>query len=108
MDQGPGRRFYIVDEERLRQLILDFSPDIRRDTERMSDLIRQMVGFEREKAGLDKPGGIIELWPNKKKKHASDPDMIGTGRIAGRSYCAASWLSKTDKLKVSLLPPKRK
>jgi hypothetical protein len=108
MEQGPGRRFHIVDEERLRQLILDFSPDIRRDTERIGDLIRQIVAFEREKAGFDRPSGTLELWPNKEKKHPSEPDLIGTGKITGRSYRAMGWCSKTDKLKVSLLPPKRK
>lgn len=107
MNDGPGKRFYIVDEEQLRQMVIEFSPDIRRDTDRMADLIRELVKLEREKSGLDKPAGTIELWPNKEKKNDSQPDLIGSGRIAGRPYRAAAWISKPDKLKVSLQPKER-
>jgi hypothetical protein len=105
-DYGQGRRFFIVEEEGLRQMIAALSPDIRRDTERMADLIREMVSIERQKAGLDKPHGSLELFPNKEKKLASDPDLTGAGRIAGRFYRAAGWVSKTDTLRISLLPRK--
>jgi hypothetical protein len=103
-----GRRFFIVDEDELRQKIIEMSPEIRRDTERMADLIREMVALERQKAGLDNPRGTIEISPNKAKKHPSEPDLSGFGHVAGRSYRAAGWRSVTDKLKISLLPPKRK
>jgi hypothetical protein len=105
---GPGRRFLIVDEDQLRQLIIQLSPDIRRDTDRMGDFIRELVTLEREKTGLDNPRGTLELWPNKEKKDPSHPDLIGTGRIAGRLYQATGWLSKANKVKIALLPRKRK
>jgi hypothetical protein len=103
-----GRRFLIIDEEKLQQLIFELSPDIRRDTERMGDMIRELVNLEREKSGLDQPKGTLELLPNQGKKHASEPDLTGSGFVAGRSYQAAAWISKNDKLRISLLPKKPK
>lgn len=103
---GPGHRFHIVDEDRLRELILDFSPQIQRDVDIMADLIRDQVKLEREKSGFDNPRGTLELYPNQ-KKHAADPDLIGTGRIAGRVYRAAAWCFKTDRLKIALLPARK-
>jgi hypothetical protein len=102
-----GRRFLIIDEEKLQQLILELSPDIRRDTERMGDLIRELVKLEREKTGLDNPRGTLELYPYK-KKDSSDPDITGTGHVAGRFYRAAGWISKNGKLRIALLPQNRK
>jgi hypothetical protein len=103
---GPGKKYFIVTEDQLRQMVIDFSQDIHRDTERMSDMIREMVNTDRAKAGLDNPEGIIELTLHKKQKD-SDPDMTGSGRVAGRQFRAFAWLGKTGKLKVSLLPAKR-
>ena len=107
MDPNCGRRFFIIDEERLRELIMDFSPEIRHDTALVADLIRDLVKTEREKAGLDRPRGMIELYKNSQKT-GNDPDLIGSGRIAGRFYRAAGWFGKTDKLKIALLPRKAK
>lgn len=103
---GPDKQF-LVTEGSLRQLLLDDSPALRRDTEHLAELIKELVKFEREKAGLDKPSGTIELLPNKDKKSPSDPDLTGWGRVAGRQYRAAAWLASSgDKLKISLLPRK--
>jgi hypothetical protein len=102
-----GRQYWIVNEDQLRQLILDYGPDIRRDTERMGDMIRELVKLDREKAGLDKPAGALELFANKEKKRPSDPDFTGAGWIAGRDYRAAAWISHTAKLKISLLHRKQ-
>ena len=104
---GPGKSWFLVNEEQLREKIVELMPDVRRETGRMEDLIREMVKLEREKAGLDNPRGIVELLPYKKKAH-DDPDVTGSGTIAGRSYRAAGWISSEGNLRISLLPPKRK
>ena len=95
-------------EDTLRQWIIDHSPEIRHDVNLMADMIRELVTLEREKLNLDNPRGTIELWPNEDKKSATDPELIGNGRIAGRSYRAAAWISKTDRFRIVLLPPQRK
>jgi len=102
-----GRAFYIVDEDALRAKILQFSPEIHRDTLRMEDMIRELVNHEREKLGLDNPRGALELIDNTQKKDSDHPDLIGSGFIAGRPYRAAGWLAKNGKLKIALLPLKR-
>jgi hypothetical protein len=107
LNNGLGRRFFIVDEDQLRQKILELSPDIRRDTDREEEMIRELVKLEREKLGLDNPRGNIELSPYK-KKNPSDPDLTGTGKVAGRFYRVAGWISKTGKLRIALLPRARK
>lgn len=104
----PGRAYFIVDEEGLRQKILELSPEMRRDTERLADLLRELVKFEREKAGLDNPSGRIELYPNSQKSHPTQPDLIGTGWVGGKFYQAAAWIGKTDKIKIALQPAKTK
>jgi hypothetical protein len=103
---GPGKRFFIVDEELLRQKIIELSPQIHRDTGRIEDIIRELVGLEREKRGLDNPRGCLELSPNAKKTDHDHPDLIGNGLVAGRFYRAAGWLTKNGKLKIALLPKK--
>jgi len=107
MDNGQGKRFFILDEEALRQKILELSPEIRRDTERMEDMIRELVKLEREKRGLDNPKGTLELIANDRKASSSpdSPDVIGTGWVAGRPYRAAGWLTRNGKLRIALLPP---
>jgi hypothetical protein len=106
-DNGPGRRFFIVDEDQLRAKILELSPEIRRDTERMEDLIRDLVRLEREKLGLDNARGSLELWPNKDKRSPSDQDWIGSGKVCGRAYRAAGWILKYGRFQISLLPQRR-
>jgi hypothetical protein len=103
-----GEAYFIVSESQLRKKILELSPEIRRDTEREADMIRELVKLEREKLGLDNPRGTLELRPNKEKGNPGEPDLIGSGRIAGRFYRAMGWISKTDKIRIALLPPKRK
>jgi hypothetical protein len=105
-DTGPGKRFFIVDEELLRQKIVELSPQIRRDTGRMEDIIGELVKLEREKRGLDNPRGCLELAANSEKTDHDQPDLIGNGLIAGRFYRAAGWLTKNGKLKIALLPQK--
>lgn len=104
---GAGKRFFIVDEDQLREKILEMSPDIRRDTDRMADLVRDMVKLEREKLGLDNAKGVIELWPNKDKRQPSDPDWMGSGKVCGRSYRVAGFISKNGCFRISLLPQRR-
>jgi hypothetical protein len=93
-----------IAEDDFRRRILEISPQIRADVDVMASLIRELVNLEREKLGLDKPRGTLELIPNKAKKNPGDPDLIGSGRIAGRSYKAAAWISGKEKIRVSLLP----
>jgi hypothetical protein len=102
------RRFLIVDQDRLRQVVLELSPELRRDTEHLATLIKELVTFEREKAGFDKPRGTLTLWPNKNKTLSAHPDMLGDGRIAGRQYRVAAWFQGEHNLKVSVLPAQRK
>jgi hypothetical protein len=105
---GPGKQYFLVDSEQLAQLILDLSPEIRLDCKRLEESIREMVNLDRARAGLDKPSGTLTLWPNKNKTSSSHPDMLGDGRIAGRSYRAAAWFSGEHNLKISVLPAERK
>jgi hypothetical protein len=101
-EQGPGRRFFIVDEDPLRQKILELSPEIRRDTQHMEDIIAELVKLERETRGLDRPQGLIELKENRQKTKASDPDFIGSAQVAGRNYHAAAWAWGKEKIRVAL------
>jgi hypothetical protein len=91
-----------LDDQRRR--LIDSSPQIHTDVESMTSLIRELVNLEREKLGLDRPRGTLELYLNKGKKQHGDPDLTGSGFIAGRRYRAAAWLSGKDKLRISLLP----
>ena|SRR5262245_61763446 len=95
-----------IAEDVLRQRVIDTYPEIRSEVDRMTDLIRELVRLEREKAGLDDPRGMIELVINQHKKHPSEPDATGNAKIAGRFYQAIAW-RKTNKIKIALLPPKR-
>jgi len=105
---GTGKRYYLLDEDQLAQLILDNSPEIRRDCKRLEDTLKEMVDTDRAKAGLDKPSGSLTLWPNKNKTKPSHPDLLGDGRIAGRNYRVAAWFSGDHNLKISVLPAERK
>lgn len=80
-------------EDELRERILMMSPEIRHDTNVMSDVIRECVKLERAKLGLDRNAGKIVLSVNKDKIAGSkQPDLIGTGRVAGRQYKFAAWV----------------
>lgn len=106
-DYGPGKQYFLVNSDQLRQLVIDWSPEIHHDVNRMEDLIRQMVDTDRAKAGLDNPKGTLTLWPNKNKKGANSPDMLGSGSVQGRVYRAAAWFSGDDNIKISILPPSK-
>ena len=105
---GPGKSYHLVTTEQLEQLIIDMSPEIRHDTNRMSDMIREMVDLERTKSGLDNPKGTLTLWPNKKKASENQPDMLGAGVVQGRKYEAAAWFHGDDNVRISILPAPRK
>ena len=105
---APGKRFFIVDEERLGQFLIDYSPQIHHDVDRMEDILGELITLERHKAGFDSPCATIELLPKNDKKHPDDCDWFGQGRIAGRSYRVSARISPDQKLKIALLPPKRK
>jgi hypothetical protein len=52
--------------------------------------------------------GELYLSVNKTKTKDSDPDLVGHGNVAGRSYKAAAWVTTnpqaSDSVRVSLLP----
>ena len=96
-----------IAEDTLRERLIAISPQIKADVELMAKVIREMVDLEREKLGLDNPRGKIKLTPNDKDS-PGDPDLIGTGRVAGRYYAAAAWLTNDDGIQISLLPRKQK
>lgn len=97
-----------IAEDTLRERLIAISPQIKADVELMAKVIREMVDLEREKLGLDNPRGKIKLAPNNDKDSPGDPDLIGTGRVAGRYYAAAAWLTNDDGIQISLLPRKQK
>jgi hypothetical protein len=101
---GPPKTYFIVDEDQLRDKLLELSPQLRRDTEHLAELIREMIKLERQERHLDDPRGRLQLEPNKEKNHPSHPDLCGSGWVAGRSYRAAAWL-KGQKIQIALLPP---
>jgi hypothetical protein len=92
-DYGPGKEYFLVDSDQLRQLILDWSPDIRRDANRMEDMIRELVKTEREKAGLERPEVKATLELNQNKRSNSDCDYIGKMRVAAKVYSAKAWIA---------------
>jgi hypothetical protein len=108
MSDPLGKQYFLVDSDQLQQLIVDLSPEIRRDVKRMEDMIREMVDTDRAKAGLDKPSGSLTLWPNKQKTKPTHPDMLGDGQIAGRKYRLAAWFKGEHNLSISVLPAERK
>jgi hypothetical protein len=87
---------------------MEMSPEIARSVQLEADLIRELVKLEREKRGLDLPKGKAELYPNKEKVAALDPDFTGWAHIAGRKYRAAGWLSAKNEISIAFLPRKAK
>jgi hypothetical protein len=98
----------LIAEDDLRRRLMEMSPQLHHDTELMADLIRELVKLEREKAGLDKPHGTLELGSNKEKRSKTDPDLIGSGTVRGHFYRASAWLSENHKLRILLSPKDRK
>jgi hypothetical protein len=118
-DHGGGKAYYIVSEqaaleeifelypqlyEALRTRLLAQIPELRADTERFADLLREIVKLERAERGLDNPRGRLELLPNKDKSDPLQPDFIGTGQIAGRHYHLSAWIQKNGSIKIAALP----
>lgn len=102
--------YYCFTEEGLRACalrVLEMFPELRAEAREMCNLLRECVKTEREKLGLDKPRGSIELGQNKEKDHPSQPDLIGSALVAGRRYQAAGWI-KANTIRIALLPQHRK
>lgn len=83
---GTGKQYFLVNSDQLEELIVQLSPDIRRDTNRMEDLIREMVDTDRAKAGLGATGGKGTLQLNPKRRNPKAPDFTGRMRISGKSF----------------------
>jgi hypothetical protein len=97
-----------IAEEDFRRRVIEQAPKIRADVELMAQMIRELVNLEREKRGLDNPRGTLELRPNPEKRSPTDSDLIGSGSVRGHFYRASGWLSKTEKLRILLLPQRSK
>jgi AAA domain len=69
---------FIVDEDQLRQKILELSPEIRRDTQRMEDMISELVALEREKLGRSRAGGFSQLQPKSDDLSPEQPNWPET------------------------------
>ena len=93
---GPGKQWFLVNSEQLEALIIQFSPEIRHDTNRMADMIRELVDTEREKAGLDKSGGKGAIHFNS-SSHPKSPDFSGEIRISGKCYEVLAYISHNKK-----------
>jgi hypothetical protein len=89
-----------LDDQRRR--LIELSPQIKAEVDIMAAMIRELVSTEREKFGLDRPTGFLELKQNQRKTKNSDPDFIGRGQIAGRNYHAAAWGWGKEKIRVAL------
>ena len=79
-----------LQEDELRERIKEISPEIRHDVNVMADMIRELVRLERDKRGLDRQAGEIDLAKVKDWKKG-DPHLRGSGIIAGKRYQAAAW-----------------
>ena len=99
MDDPKG--IWFRDENALREAVLDLSPELRHDTKHLADILSQMVDLERIKRGLDNPRGSITLEFNKHKSGFKDPDLTGSGTVAGRHYRALAW-KRGDHLNIAL------
>lgn len=91
----------------LRQVMIAMAPGLRADVEAMTRIMREMVEIERQKMGLDRPGGKLFLEPYAKKK-PDDPDLTGRGWVTGRQYRVAAWITPAGRLEIALLPQNRK
>lgn len=95
-DSLAGKQYFLVNSDQLEQLIIELSPDIRRDTNRMADLIGSFVELEREQKGLDKVGGKGTLSLNKNRKNLKAPDFSGRIRISGKSYEVSAYVGNNQ------------
>jgi hypothetical protein len=102
-DQRTERVLRIAEDDQRRRLI-ESSPQIKADVDLMAAMIRELVNLEREKLGLDRPRGFITLYLNREKKRTSEPDLTGSGKIAGRRYQVAGWISGKEKIRVAVFP----
>jgi hypothetical protein len=93
-----------MNEDELRERIIAISPDIKRDIERMNDLLREIVKEERAKGGYDKYIGKLTLKKNTDKKTPEQPILKGSGMVAGRFYEAAAWF-ENGILRIALEQP---
>jgi hypothetical protein len=95
-----------LSDDELRERIIALSPQIAADCQHLVEVLRELVKLEREKRGLDQPSGTIILYRNNKKRSAGDPDLVGSGKIAGRPYRVSGWFLKAShSVRLILQPP---
>src|SRR5215470_11068570 len=80
-----------IAEDDLRRRISEQVPEIRTDVERMENALRELVDFERSKLPPAHNFGYLILKANKAKKKPSDPDVIGSGKIAAKPFKAVGY-----------------
>ena len=80
-----------IAEEDLRRRISEQAPEIRQEVERMENALRELVDFERSKLPPAHNCGYLILKANKAKKKPSDPDVIGTGKMAAKTFKATGY-----------------
>jgi hypothetical protein len=98
------KEFHFTENE-LREFIITRVSEIHADAIALTNVLRDMVKLDREKAGLDNSKGSIQLVVNQHKVDAHSPDLIGKARVAGRNYDAAAWINPNNSIRVALLPP---
>jgi hypothetical protein len=91
-------------EEELRARVLAVAPDIRHAMYTLENVLREMIKDERDKRGLEKYIGTLTLNKNEEKKTPAQPDLVGTGYVAGRQYTAEAWFRGLA-IKVELKQP---
>jgi hypothetical protein len=88
-----GKQYFLVSSDQLDQFLVEHSPEFRRDTERLADLIKEMVDLEREERGLAIVGGKGTLELNQKRKaNPSAPDFVGRILISGKTYQVSAYV----------------
>ena len=97
-----------IAQDDLRRRIIEQVPEIRHEVDRMENVLRELVDFERSKLPPAHNFGYLILKANKAKKKLSDPDIVGNARIGDKNFKATGY-SNTDPigekfLKVTLQP----
>ena len=96
------RRTLETAQDALLEKIIEETPVLAAEARTIAQVLRESVQWEREKRGAER-GGTLHLYPYKRKKDSSQPDLIGKGCVAGRSYKAAAWINDDHALRVALI-----
>jgi len=101
-----SQRTLEIAEDVLRQRIIEDTPALAAEAHHLAQVLRESVDLERTKRRLETGSGSIELYPYKRKKDSSQPDLVGKGQVGGRNYKAAAWLKDDNALRIALIQEK--